>query len=357
LSTSARRPRLLPGLATGLAALLALSACGGGTDESAAGGEGAAAATGGETLVLYSGRNEALVGPLIERFRADTGVDVEVRYAGTAELAAQLQEEGEATPADVFLAQDAGALGALDQAGRFAPLPQDTLDLVDPRYRAQDGGWVGVSGRARVVVYDPGQVPAEELPDSVFDLTDERYRGEVGIAPTNASFQAFVTGMRVTAGEERTREWLEGLVANDVQRYENNIAVLDAADRGEIQLGLINHYYWYERVAEVGEDAVTARLEFLGGGDPGALVNVAGVGVLEGTDRPDEAQQLVDYLLSEPAQTYFADETFEYPLAAGVEPSADLPPLAEVGGPELDLAQLESLEETLVLLDETGVTS
>lgn len=339
--------RTVPVVLALLTALLA-TACG---SDSSAGGD-----SGEDGLVVYSGRNEGLVAPILERFESETGVEVSARYAGTAELAAQLQEEGERTAADVFFAQDAGALGALSQAGRFAPIPEETLQMVDGRFRAVDGTWVGVSGRARVLAYDPEQVPEADVPDSVLELTEPQWSGKVGYAPTNASFQAFVTAMRELLGEERTKQWLEGMKANDIQAYDNNIAVLDAVDRGEVSLGLINHYYWYEKVAEQGEDAVRARIKYLPGGDPGALVNVAGVGVLKGTDRPDEAQQLVEFLLSAQAQEYFATETMEYPLVDGVATAEDLPPLDSLEAPEIDLARLESLEETLALLEEVGLT-
>jgi iron(III) transport system substrate-binding protein len=352
---SSRRGRLAPGLAAGLAALV-LTACGNGNggDEPAAGGASPEGENAGseQSLTLYSGRNEELVQPILDRFTEDTGIEVDVRYAGTPEIAAQLQEEGEATPADVFLSQDAGALGALSNEGRFAPLPQETLDLVDPRFRAEDGSWVGVSGRARVIVYNPDAIAEDELPSSVLELPDERFRGEIGIAPTNASFQSFVTGLRVVSGEDEARSWLEGVEANEFVAFDNNIAVLDAVERGEVSLGLINHYYWYQRVAEEGPEALRSELLFLEGGDPGALVNVAGVGVLEGTDVPDEAQQLVDYLLGEEAQTYFAEETFEYPLRPGVPAAGDLPPLET---PETDLGRLADLEQTARIIAASGL--
>ena len=161
--------------------------------------------------------------------------------------------------------------------------------------------------------------------------------------------------MRVLEGEERTRQWLEGLVANDAAIYPNNIAVLDAANRGEIRLGLINHYYWYEQRAEEGQDPAS-RLERLPADDPGALVNVAGAGVLAANDQGEQAQTLVDYLLSEPAQRYFAEELFEFPVAAGVAPPEGLPPLSEVPSPDVDLSDLDSLSETLQLLDDVGLT-
>lgn len=350
-----RPPALLAALAAAVAVLLA-GAC------AAPGGQPDAAATSSardsaaQKVVLYSGRSKDLVQPLLDTFARQTGVVVEVRYAGTAELAAQLLEEGQASPADAFLSQDAGALGALSRVGRLAVLPQGTLDRVVPKFRAADGTWVGVSGRARVIAYDGRAVPESQVPKSVFELTDPRWKGKVAIAPTNASFQSFVTAMRVMSGEERTRQWLGALAANQPKVYEGNADILKAVDAGQVPLGLINHYYWYELAAEDGIEIVNAKIAWLAPGDPGALVNVAGVGVLAGADRPETARRLVDHLLTPAAQRYFAEQTSEYPLVAEVPPRGDLPPLSQVSGPHVDLSRLDSLERTLVLLQEAGLT-
>jgi len=309
-----------------------------------------------DELVVYSGRNKQLVGSLLEDYAEETDTKIFVRYGDTAELAAQLLEEGDRSEADVFFAQDAGALGALAKADAFATLPARTLDQVDPQFRATDGRWVGVSGRARVLAYDPEQVPQTDVPASVLDLTDPRWKDQVGFAPTNASFQAFVTGMRQLVGEEKTKQWLEGMQANGMKAYNDNIRVLEAVDRGEVSLGLINHYYWYEKVAEEGEDEVRARIAFLGDGDPGGLVNVAGAGILATTDHEEAAQKFVDFLLSRTAQQYFAETTAEYPLVDAVEPDEGIPPLESLGAPEIDLSDLDSLQQTLALLEEVGLT-
>jgi iron(III) transport system substrate-binding protein len=309
-----------------------------------------------DALVVYSGRQEALVEGILERFEEESGIDVEVRYANTAELAGQLIEEGERSPADLFFSQDGGALGALAKNGQLATLPDNVLNQVDQGYRGRDGNWVGVSGRARVMVYDPEQVSPQEVPDSVFELTDPEWKGRVGLAPSNASFEAFVTAMRVLEGEDATQEWLQGMADNDPQLFDNNILVLEAVNEGQVAVGLINHYYWFEQVAEEGQDAVSARLKFLKNGDPGALVNVAGVGILDSADKPDEALQLTEYLLSTEGQEYFAQETKEYPLVDGVATAEGVPPLASLDPPDIDLADLDTLEQTLEMIEEAGLT-
>jgi iron(III) transport system substrate-binding protein len=336
------------------------SASEGGTTSEGESASGRGTTSGGEvssdggSLVIYSGRNEELIGPIIERFEEVSGIDVEVRYGDTAELAATILEEGENSPADVFFAQDAGALGAVADEGLLRELPGDTLQQVEERFKDPDGQWVGVSGRARVVAYNTEVLSEEELPESIFGFTDPEWEGRIGWAPTNGSFQAFVTALRILEGEARAREWLEGIQANDPRVYENNVAILESVASGEMDVGFVNHYYLFRALEEQGE-GFPARNYYLQNGDPGALVNVAGVGILTTTDSPEEAQQFVQFLLSEEAQQYFADETFEYPLIPGIETNPELVPLSEIETPDIDLGNLDDLEGTLDLLRETGV--
>ncbi|MDX3643189.1 iron ABC transporter substrate-binding protein [Streptomyces sp. MB09-02B] len=347
-----RRPlarRITALVAAGLL-LPALAACGSDDDTSTA-GEGSDS-----TLVIYSGRNEKLVKPLLDKLEKAVGTKVEVRYGDSAELAAQILEEGGRTKAGLFFSQDAGALGALSKEGMLKKLPQSSLDEVDESYRGGDGDWVGLSGRVRVIAYNPDDLTEDQVPDSVHDVVKPEWKGRVGFAPTNASFQAFVTGMRVLEGDDATREWLTDLKANGAKTYAHNLATLDAIEAGEVSLGLVNHYYWYERVAEKGEDKVNAKLHFLPGKDPGALINVAGAGILKDSGQTGAAQKAVDYLLSKDAQTYFADTTKEYPLAAGVTSTVEgLPPFESLQSPDIDLGKLDSLQETLAMLQDVGL--
>ncbi|WP_058043887.1 iron ABC transporter substrate-binding protein [Streptomyces roseifaciens] len=350
-----RRPlaRRLIALAAAALILPAAAACGSG-DEGGSGKGDKGDKGGKSSLVIYSGRQQALVKPLLTKLEKAVGTKVEVRYGDSAELAAQLLEEGDRTKAALFFSQDAGALGALSKEGRLEELPRQTLDKVGTPYRSAKGDWTGVSGRVRVIAYHPDKVT--DVPDSVRDLVKPEWKGKIGYAPTNASFQAFVTGMRVLDGDDATRAWLKGIKANGAKAYGNNIAVLDAVDSGEVSLGLLNHYYWYERVAEKGADKVKAKLHYPRGGDPGALVNVAGVGVLKGTGQSEQARKAVEFLLSKEAQSYFADETKEYPLAAGItSPIKDLPPIASLDSPRIDLGRLDSLRETLAMLQDVGL--
>ncbi len=344
-------------LAVVAASALLVSACSSNGSDEANGesGDGAGNADG-STIVVYSGRSEELVGPLFEEFTAETGITVEVRYGDTAELAAQIIEEGDASPADLYFGQDAGALGALDAAGQCAPLPAPIAETVPAQYRAADGNWTGVTGRARVIAYDSSQLDADDVPTSVFELTDPKWAGQVAIAPTNGSFQAFVTAMRVAAGDDATREWLQGMVDNDAQLYEKNSLIRDAVDSGEVQLGLINHYYWYQKAAEVGEGAMNVQLAFTEAGDPGTLVNVAGACVIAPSADQEAAGELLAWMMTPEIQQWFVENTYEYPLTPGVAGPAGVPAIEEVQGPDVPLAELEDLPGTLQMLQDVGLT-
>ncbi len=310
-------------------------------------------ATAGGSITVYSGRSEDLVAPVLAMFSEATGIAVEARYGNTAEMAAAILEEGENSPADVYYAQDAGALGAIEAAGLFAPLPAETLDIVDSRFRSTAGNWVGVTGRARVLVYNTDELAPDALPATVQELTGDAWEGKVGWAPTNGSFQAFITAMRVTEGEDATRAWLQGMIDNGAVVFEGNSDIVRAVAAGEIATGLVNNYYIYEITAEEGEIPVANH--FFEGGNIGSLVNISGLGVLNTSANPEGALALANYLLGEEAQTYFAENTYEYPLLAGVPTAEGLPPLAELDSPDIDLSRLADLEGTLVLLAEVGL--
>ncbi len=312
----------------------------------------AAASNQAEPLVVYSGRSENLVGPIIEQFEETSGIEVEVRWGSTPELAATLLEEGQNSPADLFFAQDPGGLGAVEDL--LAPLPEEILSQVESRFRDADGKWVGISGRARVLVYNTERVPVEELPNDLWELTEPKWQGRVGWAPTNASFQTMVTAMRKIWGEEETRRWLEAMQANQPVVFESNAPIVEAVGAGEIDLGLVNHYYLYRFLQEHGE-SFPARNYFLANSGPGSLVMVAGAGVLESANNPEAAKKFIDFMLSPVAQQYFATSTYEYPLVEGVVTHRELTPLAELQAADIDVSDLADMQGTVAVLQDLGI--
>jgi iron(III) transport system substrate-binding protein len=305
------------------------------------------------SLVVYSGRAESLVGPVIKQFEDASGIKVEVRYGSTAEMAATLIEEGRNSPADIFFAQDPGGLGAVSAAGLLAGLPGEVLDQVDPRFRSQQGRWVGISGRARVAVYNTNTLTPEDLPQDIRGFTDPKWSGRIGWAPSNGSFQAMVTAMRQAWGEEETRQWVEGILANQPVTYENNTAIVAAVGVGEVEVGFVNHYYLYRFLQEEGE-SFPARNYFFSGGGPDSLVMVAGAGRLENGKNEVNAIRFLNFLLSPVAQQYFASQTYEYPLVEDIQVQRGLTPLSELNSMDISLENLADLQGTLELLSQSG---
>ncbi len=325
-------------LALVLSAVLALGACASPSPD----------ASDDKSITIYSGRSEDLIADLLDTFTQETGIEVQVRYGDSAELAAQILEEGENVRADVYFGQDAGALGALAKEGVTKTLPAEITDLVQDAYKSDDSQWVGVSGRARVLVYDPAKVTT--LPTSYKDLMDPSWKGRIGIAPTNASFQAFVTAIRVLEGDEAANQFLIAMKENAVL-FEKNSIILQAVEDGVIDLGLINHYYWFELAAEIGEENMKSEITWFKDGDTGNLINVAGVAVI--SDNPS-ANVFAKWLLGETAQQYFVERTREYSMT-GIPEVAGLKPLSEIRAPQFDLSDLEPLAETLGLIRKAGL--
>ena len=303
-----------------------------------------------ETLTIYSGRSKSLVEPIIKQFEEKSGIQVEVSYGGTTQLAAAILTEGDKSPAALFWAQDAGALGAVSKKAMFEKLPESILTQAPSSFRDAEGFWIATSGRARTLAYSPERVKMEELPESIFDLTQPMWKGRVGWAPTNASFQAFVTSLRVQVGEERTAEWLSGMKANGAKKYAKNTPIIEALAAGEIDVGLPNHYYLLRFKSK--DSAYPVEQTFFKADDPGNLVNIAGIGLLKSSKNKDAALKFVEFLLSSKAQQYFTSDVFEYPAIEGVTPHADLLPLSELLqlAPTFNLNDMDDLDGTVKLL-------
>ncbi len=252
-------------------------------------------------LTVYSGRSEEFIAPFFTQWEAQSGIKLNIRYGDSAELAAQILEEGSNSPADLFLSQDAGSLGAVAEAGLFTQLSDEIASAIPAQYVAANRNWVGVTGRARVFAYAPDRV--KTMPLSVADLTKSEYKNQVGIAPTNASFQAFVTALIENKGADFAKSWLKALQANGVKIYPKNSAIVEAIDKGEISIGLVNHYYIWEVSEGLGR-AINVKNGFFAAGDIGNLINVSGAGVLASSKKYAASEDLINFLTS--AATHWA---------------------------------------------------
>ncbi len=308
-----------------------------------------------QSLTIYSGRSKALVEPLIKKFEAEHGIRMNVRYGGSTQLAVALLEEGRRTPADVFWAQDAGALGAVHRNGMLEPLPEDLLSLLPGQLHNSEGTWIATSGRARVMAYSTARVDTAMLPESIFGLSDTRWRGRVGWAPSNGSFQSLLTSMRLVEGDETVFQWLRDMRANNAQSYINNSALLQAVAAGEIDIALTNHYYLF-RFRETNPDFPVEQTWFAPG-DAGNLVNVAGIGMLRTARNPEAALAFMKFLLEQENQQWVTNEVYEYPVVEDISTRTVDTPLRDIQemSPDLDLDDLSDLNRTLDLLRRAGL--
>lgn len=291
----------------------------------------------GKSVTIYSGRTENLINPVLEAFACETGTDVQVRWGSSINLALLLNEEGSKTQADVFLSRSPGPVGYLESKDLLGQIGEDVLSLVDEQNHSAAGTWVGFSGRKRVLVYNTDEFSPETLPDSVFDLTDPKFKGKVAIPGTNGSFVDWFTVFIDQYGEETATQWLNDMVDNDAKYYPNNRSIVEAAGRGEISMGLVNHYYNYQEVA-ANPDTHKALNYSFNDNDIGSLLVITAATKLASSENDEAAEDLLAYLLTAPVQQYFTDRTFEYPLAAGVVPNAALPALTalEIGSVDFD---------------------
>ncbi len=299
--------------------------------------DGRCVAENGSSVTVYSGRSEYLIAPVLDAFKCETGTSVRVRWGSSTDLALRLDTEGDRTEADVFISRSPGPVGFLEARNLLAPMDADVLNLVADRHRGADGTWIGFSGRKRVLVYNIDRVPSAELPTSVFDLTEPAWRGRVAIPATNGSFLDWFTVFRDQYGDDVATRWLDDMVANKARYYPNNLAIVDAVSRGVIDVGLVNHYYNYKSAVDGGDDHRAANHD-LSDDDIGSLLIIAAAAMTAGVDDRQAAQSLVAYLLSPSVQHYFTNETYEYPLAGGVEPNPALPVLSalSIGSVDFD---------------------
>lgn len=335
--------RRLSVLCLGIAASFLAAGCGGSSSDSSG------------SLTLYSSQHEPMTEALIQGFEEENGAAVEVRYGEDEGLASQIEQEGDASPADVFLAENTPPLELLAERDLLAEVDSSTLEEVPSRYSSPTGHWVGVAARETVMVYDPDQIAADELPASILDLAQPAWAGRLAIAPSEPDFIPIVSAIEKLDGEAAAKDWLEGF-ADNAKRYNDNEGIIAAANSGQIAAGIINHYYWYEALAEEGKDRVASKLHYFGDEDPGALVNISGAGALESSDDPGLAAEFLAYAVSEAGQGATVQSgDWEYPLNSAVEPPPGLKPFDSLEPPEVDPADLGDGSGPVELMQQVGL--
>jgi iron(III) transport system substrate-binding protein len=334
--------------------LLAVSlvvACGSSNGATPGGGDSTGIA--GQSITVYSGQHEQTTQVLVADFEKRTGVTVKLKSDDEASLAGQLLQEGDASPADVFYAENPPALTTVEAKGLLATVDKSTLAQVPAADSDGAGRWVAVSARTAAFAANTS-VPAADLPSSVYDLAGPAWKGKLGIAPAETDFSPIVTEVVRARGRAAAKTWLDGLKAN-AKVYEDNEALIAAVDKGEVQGGIVDHYYWYRLRDEVGAGKVHSALHYFRAGDPGAFVDVSGAAVLASSRHRAAAQAFLNYLVSDAAQTIIAtSKSYEYPLRPGVKSTTTLKPLDSVGT-VASPADLGDGTQAIALLQETGL--
>jgi iron(III) transport system substrate-binding protein len=305
-------------------------------------------------LVVYNAQHEGLVAAMLKGFAKETGIDVTLRNGSDSELGNQIVQEGSASPADVFLTENSPAMTLVSGKGLFAPLDEDTMAQVPPAYVSSKKDWLGFAARSTVLAYNTGSVPKDQLPASIMDMAGPAWKGQVGIAPSGADFQAIVSAVVAVEGATKAEAWLKGLKDN-AKIYRNNIAIMSAVNSGEIKTGIIYHYYWYQDRAESGANSKNVQLEFFGKKDPGAFLSTSGAGVLKSSKHLADAQKLVNYLTSKAGQQALVDSSaLEYPVGNGIAANKVLKPLSELDPPSIDIGVLDGAQ-VVTLMQQAGL--
>ena len=306
-------------------------------------------------ITVYSGQHEQTVKSLVSAFEAKTHIKVKVRNDDEAVLAQQIIQEGSRTPADVFFAGNSPALDALDAKGLLAHTAPQTLAAVAPESSPTSGDWVGVTARATVLAYNTTKIQTSDLPSTVLDLSKPMWKGKLGIAPSETDFQPLVTAIMQLKGLPTTTAWLKGIKANG-KIYPDNEALVAAINRGDVQAGVINHYYLFRLRDEIGASKIHTALHYFPAGDAGSIVNISGAGQLAASHHPGSAQAFLAFLVSKQGQEIIArSESYEYPLGSGVQTAKDLRPFKDFGTPVLTIAQLGNGQQALKLMQQVGL--
>jgi iron(III) transport system substrate-binding protein len=307
------------------------------------------------SLTVYSGQHQQTMTALVSEFEHSTGIKVKVRTDDEATLANQILQEGSHSPADVFVAENSPALTLLQERQLLVPVDAPTLAAVPAADSSSSGDFVGVSARTAVLAYNTGQLQPAQLPTSVLDFADPKWKGKVGFAPTETDFQPIITAITKLDGADAATKWLSGLKANG-KIYADNETLIAAVNKGEIATGLVDHYYWYRLRDEVGAGSVHSALHFYAPGDPGNLVDISGAGILKSSKHQALAQRFLAYLTSKPAQTIIAtSESWEYPIAPGVADTRLEVPFDQLHPPPLSISDLGDGTASLKALQQVGL--
>jgi iron(III) transport system substrate-binding protein len=326
-----------------LAVLSVLVLAGCGSSSSASSSSAAStkpASLAGQSITLYNGQHEQTTAMLVKAFEKRTGVTVHVRSDDEVALGNQIIQEGSNSPADVFYTENTPVLEDLREHGLLAPVQSSTLAAVPSSDRSAQGAWVGVSGRISVLVYNTSKISPAELPSSILDLAKPRWKGKLGVAPSETDFQPLITSISKLDGAAAAEKWLLGIKANS-KIYPDNETVVAQVNNGESAVGLINHYYWFRLRDEVGQNGLHSALHYYADGDPGDLLDVSGAAVLRSSSHQAAAQAFVAFLVSREGQEVIAhSHSYEYPLRPGVRPSPLLRPFAQLKPAAITLSDL-----------------
>jgi iron(III) transport system substrate-binding protein len=307
------------------------------------------------TITLYNGQHEQTTAMLVAGFEKQTGIKVKVRSDGEDVLGNQILQEGGSSPADVFYTENTPVLEDLREKGLLAPIPASTLAAAPSRYSSPQGYWVGISARASVLVYNTSRVKPAELPSSILELAQPRWKGKVGFAPLESDFQPLITSITKLDGVATAEKWLKGMQANG-KVYPDNETVVTQVNNGESTIAPINHYYWYRLGDEVGKSGLHSALHYFAPHDPGNLIDVSGAAVLKSSSRQAAAQKFVAFLVSKAGQEILArSHSYEYPLGSGVQPAQPLKPFDELQPAPVTVSDLGNGSASLALEQKLGL--
>ena len=299
-----------------------------------------------EGIVVYNAQHESLAKEWAEAFTKETGVKVTLRNGKDSEFANQIVAEGASSPADVVLTENSPAMALVEGAGLFAPVDADTLAQVPENFRPSTGKWTGVAARSTVFVYNKTKLKEDQLPKSMLDLADPSWKGRWGASPSGADFQAIVSALLQLKGEEATVAWLKAMKEN-FTAYRGNGTVMKAVNAGEIDGGVIYHYYYFGDQAKTGENSNDVALHYFKHQDPGAFVSISGGGVLASSKHPKEAQAFLKWVTGKGGQDVLKDGTsYEYAVSVGADSNSKLVPLADLEAPAVDPSTLNSKKVT-----------